>query len=381
MRGSVRPRGTNTWQIRVSTGRDPLTGRYGLVERTVTGTKRTAQRAVAELIAQLEEARAQNAKGTVGDLLDRWIEHIEVQGRAPATLVRYRSAIRANVAPALGHVRLSKLTPADLDRFYAALLKKGLSPLSVRKCHAIMSASLRQAVRWGMIDRSPADRTTPPSSRGREIVPPTVDEVRQLLELCAERNPDLGALIHLAATTGCRRGELCGLRWGDVDLDKATLVVARSISDVPGDVSVKDPKTHQARRLALDPDSVATLRAQHNRCQTRAAAAGRVLGPSAHVWSQELDGSVPFRPDRVTGQFIAVRRRADLGHITFHGLRHFSATELAGRGVGVRTIAGRLGHANPSVTLRTYAHFLDVADREAAEVMAGLDLGRRGLRS
>ncbi|MGH9153894.1 MAG: site-specific integrase [Acidimicrobiales bacterium] len=329
---------------------------------------------MAELITHLETERAKQARGTVADLLDRWMEHLEVQGRAPSTLVRYRSAIRTNIVPALGHVRLGKLTAADLDRFYAALLKRGLTPLSVRKCHAILSAALRQGVRWGLLDRSPADRTSPPSIRSREIVPPTLEEVRRLLELCEETHPDLGSLIHLAVTTGCRRGELCGLRWGDVDFDKATLVVARSISDVPGDVSVKDTKTHQGRRLALDAGSVEALRRQWERSAERAETAGCALSPSSYVWSQELDGSVPYRPDRVTGAFRALRKRAGVPHVTFHALRHFSATALAGRGVGVRTIAGRLGHANPSVTLRTYAHFLDVADRDAAEMMAGLDL-------
>lgn len=92
------------------------------------------------------------------------------------------------------------------------------------------------------------------------------------------------------------------------------------------------------------------------------------------MWSQSIDGSSPYRPDRVTGAFRLLRARAGIPHVTLHALRHFSATALAGRGVGVRTIAGRLGHANPNVTLRTYAHFLDVADREAATVMDGLDL-------
>jgi integrase len=187
-----------------------------------------------------------------------------------------------------------------------------------------------------------------------------------MLDACDESNPDLGSLIYLALTTACRRGELCGLGWGDVDLDKATLVVARSISDASGEVIVKGTKTHQARRIALDPSTVEVLRRQQARAEERAQMAGVELGPAAYLWSQSLDASVPYRPDRVTGAFVGLRNRLGLRHLTFHGLRHFAATTLAGSGLGVRTIAGRLGHANPSVTLRTYAHFLDVADREAA---------------
>ncbi|MGH3850385.1 MAG: site-specific integrase, partial [Pseudonocardiaceae bacterium] len=240
----------------------PGTGRYRLIEPTVEGNKRAAQRAAAELVAEVDRGKAQPGRGTVSDLLALWMTHIEVQGRAPSTLVRYRSAINANIVPALGHVRVSKLTATQLDAFYAALLKRGLHPLSVRKCHAILSAALHQGVRWGWLERNPIDRTSPPAAQSKEIVPPTIEEVRRLLELCEESHADLGSLIYAAVTTGCRRGELCDLRWGDIDFDNATLVVARSISDVPGDVSVKDTKTHQSRRLALDASTIEVLRRQ-----------------------------------------------------------------------------------------------------------------------
>lgn len=369
MRGSIRQRGPHTWQVRVSTGRDPATGRYRYVSRTVEGGKRAAQLAAAELALAVERGHVRPVRGSLAELLEKWMAHLEVQGRAPATLVRYRSAIAANIVPALGHIDVVKLSASDLDAFYASLLARGLKPLSVRKCHAILSASLRQAVRWGWIERSPVDRASPPSARSREIVPPTIAEIRRILDACERSNSDLAGLIYVAVTTGCRRGELCGLRWTDVDLDGATLVVARSISDTPGRIEEKETKTHQTRRLALDASTVEVLRRHLGRATERCRAVGVQLEPDSYVWSQEVDASKPYRPDRVTGAFRTLRDRVGLPHLTFHALRHFSATALAGRSVGVRTIAGRLGHANPNVTLRTYAHFLDVADRDAAAVM------------
>ena len=211
--------------------------------------------------------------------------------------------------------------------------------------------------------------------RGREIHPPTPGELASLLEAC-DANPDLRSLIFVAATTGARRGELCGLRWGDLDMDLAALTIARSISDAGKVVGEKDTKTHQARRIALDPSTVDVLRQHRKLMEERALVAGTILGASSYIWSQELDASAPYRPDRVSGAFVWLRDKLGLPHVTFHALRHFSATTLAGQGVGVRTIAGRLGHANPGITLRTYAHFLDTADREAAiamgKAMAGL---------
>jgi integrase len=299
-------------------------------------------------------------------LLDHWMEHIESQGRAPTTLVRYRSAISTNIKPRLGSKAINKVGPADIDRFYGQLTKAGLGALSVRKGHAILSAASNQAVRWGWIDANPVLRASPPGTLGREIHPPEIDEIKTLLTACATDHQDLGSLIYLAATTGARRGELCGLRWSDVDLDSATLTIARSISDADKEVTVKETKTRQARRIALDPSSVSVLREHLRWVQSRAEVAGLSLAPAAYVWSQDLDAATPYRPDRVTGNFRTLREQLGLRHITFHSLRHFTATTLAASGVGIRTIAGRLGHANPGITLRTYAHFLDAADREAA---------------
>jgi len=353
----------------VSADRDPGTGRYRYVHKTVEGSKRVAQRAADELAAEVQHRMHLAARGTVADLLEKWMLHLETQDRAPSTMIRYRSAIDVRIVPALGSFELTKLTAADLDAFYGALLKQGLHPLSVRKCHAVLSAALHQAEKWGLIDRNPIVRSSPPPARQREIVPPTINEVRQLIVECERFNPDLARLFTVAATTGCRRGELCGLQWGDIDFEKATMVVARSISDTPGNVVVKDTKTHATRRMALDPMTVELLRRHKETVDRRAKAAGVTIKSTGFIWSQLVDASGPYRPIRVSGTFRGVRDKLGLTNVTFHGLRHFSATALAGQGVGIRTIAGSLGHANPNLTLRTYAHFLDVADREAATAM------------
>ncbi len=245
--------------------------------------------------------------------------------------MRYRHAIGHDIVPRLGSIRIDRLEPADIDRFYSALIKSGLKPVSVRKSHTILSASLNQAVKWGWIDRNPVARASPPSVRQGEIVPPTPGELARILAECERANPELGSLIYVAVTTGCRRGEVCGLRWGDIDVDAATVVVARSISDAGGAIDVKGTKTHAIRRIALDPSTLDTLRRQRERIEGRAHAVGVEVGSSAFVWSQDLAARTPIRPDRVTGQFVVIRERLGLGHITFHSLRHFAATALAAR--------------------------------------------------
>jgi integrase len=253
----------------------------------------------------------------VGELFDAWMDHIEAQGRAPTTMFRYRSAVGANIKRRLGSKTINKLSPADLDRFYGQLATSGLTPLSIRKSHAILSAAFDQAVRWGWVDVNPVLRASPPSVRAREIHPPTQEELRRLLTECATGHEDLGSLIFVAATTGARRGELCGLRWSDLDLDLATMTIARSISDAGTQVTVKDTKTHQARRIAVDPATVAVLQQHRRRVEDRAERFGVALGRPAYVWSQEVDASTPYRPDRVTGTFRTFRDRLGLSHVRF----------------------------------------------------------------
>lgn len=204
--------------------------------------------------------------------------------------------------------------------------------------------------------------------------PPDAEDISRLITSVDEVDPDMASMPFVAATTVCRRGELCGLRWSDLDVKNSTVAVRRSISDISRGVEVKDPKTHRSRRISLDPATVSVLKSHRTRIERRAKDIGSDLSPEAHIWSQEGDSTVPWKPDRVTDAFRTHRKRAELEHVNFHYLRHFSATTLAVAGVDVRTIADRLGHANPAITLRSYVHFLEATDRQAAEVMGWLSL-------
>lgn len=161
MAGSVREKRPGVWQVRVSVGRDPTSGKYRTIAREVRGGRRDAERAAAKLVTELAEGRASIARGTVADLLTRWLEHQTARGLAPKTLHSYRCFAR-RISEELGSKELRKLTAADLDRFYARLVAGGLSAKSVHHYHATLRAALRQARRWGLIAVSPADDASPP---------------------------------------------------------------------------------------------------------------------------------------------------------------------------------------------------------------------------
>jgi integrase len=268
----------------------------------------------------------------------------------------------------LGGVKLTKFGPEHCDRFYAALLAEGLSPTTVRHVHAILASACELAVDWGWLQRNPAKRAHPPSRARAETRAPSAEEITRIVDAAQQLDPVKAVLLVVAAMTGARRGELCALKWSDVDWERRTLTIARSLTITP-DVTIEGTtKTKKSRTISLGAMGVEHLRAHRERCSDLARSGGIELLNDAYIFSTSLDGLVPVKPDSLT-QFH-VRLMAKLGmDYRFHELRHFMATSMAASGVGIRTIAGRLGHADPALTLRTYAHWLETADREAADAV------------
>lgn len=374
MRGSVRAvKGRERyWEIAVDAGRDPINGRRLRVVRGVQGGKRDAEGALNQLIANVSSGRASTSRATVGDLLERWLDNVG-STLSPRTLQGYRRIVDQRLTPSLGTIKLSKLTAANLDRLYRSLSAEGLASGSVRMVHAVMSSALNQAVRWGWVGENVADRATPPPTRRTHLAPPDPATVIALIEAAKRsRYPELGAFFHLAAATGARRGELVALRWSSIDLANLQILIDRSVIQVGRQLIEKDTKTHQARRLAIDPGTAALLHEHRLAAEQRARIVRAELSDRSFVFSDEPDGSLPWKPDRITLAFGRLCRELGVTGVRFHDLRHFAATRLLTSGVDVRTVSGRLGHAAASTTLGVYAHFLQSADHAAAAVLGEL---------
>lgn len=371
MKGHLRKRG-NAWELRAYAGRDPVTGREVYRTRSFRGGKRDAEDELARFVQEVAGGHS-TRDATVGDLVTKWFE-LAKQDLSPSTVIGYGACIRRYIDPALGDVPLDRLRVAQLDQLFAELRSGGgqarrpLATATVRQVHAILRRALQQGIKWGWIDSNPAVLATPPRVRNRIIEPPEPSDVVRLVRAAREHDPDLGTFLHLAATTGARRGELCGLHWDSVDLEHGTMTIARSIVDGPNFTLVeKDTKTHSVRRVALDPASVEALRAHRERCIVRLRLCSADLSSSAYVFSRAVDGSRPWPPNDVTHAFIDLRKRLGLTTVRLHDLRHFAATRLLGAGIPVRTVSGCLGHANAATTLGVYAHFLAESDRGGGE--------------
>ena len=308
---------------------------------------------------------------TLAAFLDAWLAFVEPL-RSPTTIRGYRDKVRRWKA-ALGARKVSKLTAQDIDRTYSHWLEEGAAPQTVQHCHRVLATALKQAQRWGLITRCVTDLAQPPASIHR--APPDLGPVtgEALVVDLEDREPVTAMAVLLAGVTGARRGELCGLRWSDIDETRRQLTIARSIRHGldKQQLVVAPTKTGRARRVSLDARALDVLVRYREQAESWAAAAGVPIAPDGYLLTLDPSGVTPIKPDTITSGFARAAKRVGI-RLRFHDLRHMSASLLIGAGTDVRTVAGRLGHADASTTLRIYAHAFEARDRQAAEVLGAL---------
>jgi integrase len=347
-------------------------GKRSQVRRRGFKTKADAKMALAEVVADSSRGRyVRPAKGTLGVyLVETWLPSRRVNLRA-STVLGYEKAIRRISGSPLGQVKLAALDAATLEHFYAWLLTEGgersgpLSPKTVANVAGVLSIALSDAVRLKLLPHSVANDARLPGRQRPEMRAWTEAEASKFLASVADDR--LFPLWRLALATGMRRGELCGLRWRDVDLAARTVTVA-STRVVAERVEVGEPKTKAgARVIALDADTVAALAAWR-----RAQAEERLLvgaGWRDHGLVFVDQVGEPPHPETVTRWWREAVARADVPPIRLHDARHTAATIMLRSGVPVKVVTQRLGHADVAVTMRVYQHVTAQDDVEAADAL------------
>ena len=281
-----------------------------------------------------------------------------------------RRARRHRADPA-HKIPLNDLTTLHLQQFYKKLLAegrverieaqkqpKGLSAKTVRNIHQIISSALKLAVEQRLIAHNPADGCALPKAERKEMQTLPVEQLTSFLR--EAKDSGVYELYYLDLATGLRRGELLGLKWTDVDLDRGVLKIQRAISRQNGKVVEAPLKTKNAyRTLPLSADAIDVLMQQR-----------RKTGNSEWVFPSPTGG--PMSPDSVLHMLHRVLKRAGLPKVRFHDLRHTFATLALQNGVDVKTVSGVLGHFSAGFTLDTYAHVTTSAKREAAKTMGNL---------
>lgn len=372
MKGTLKEVRPGVWRLRVVVGYDDA-GRPRQASRTFKGTRRAAQSELARFVADADSAVAPlTGIMTLGAYLQKWMEHVRAH-RQPDTIRNYELRCKL-FTKHLGSVRLDKLRAHQLDELYRRWMADGLAPATIKAYHGVLSAALGQAVKWGLIERSVASLATLPTVPPRRLTPPGIEAVRTLVDQSDGKDPVLSAAILFAALTGCRRGELMGLRWSDIDVERSLLRVERSVKREATSraLLVGPTKTHQDRFISLDEVMLAVLATHRQRVESWADDAKTAVDPEGYILSEDPTGLTPIDPDVLTHRFSRLASRCGLAGVRFHDLRHSVATNLLGAGYDLAVVASRLGHRDPTITLRVYAHALEQRDRQAAATLGSL---------
>lgn len=323
-------------------------------------TEKEARAALQALVQQAAQTGTLREPGrrTLADLADAWLK--SAPGLRPTTRTTYREFLTRYAYPELGRERLERITPDRLQRLYAVL-----KPSVAEKLHRILHRAFAVAVLWRWLTDNPCDRVMRPAYRPAERHMWSSEQAHTFI--AGIEAHWLGPLFVLIATTGLRLGEALALRWEDAGLGVA-LSVTGTLHHVDGAPMIGAPKTASARRtVMLPPVAITALHRQ------RAQQDG---------WQQAAPDGWPVTPHIFTGRTgrplhrcvpeAALKRlcgRLGLTPVTPHGLRHLHASLLLHEHVPITAVSARLGHANPHITLRLYAHALPGQDRLAAEAI------------
>jgi integrase len=304
---------------------------------------------------------------TIATYLTAWLEIVRPTIR-PRTWKRYEQYCQLHVVPALGRVRLTRLTPQHLQTLYAQELAAGVSPSSVNHLHTVLHSALENAYRTGQIARNVSDLVKPPRMAEHAMRVLDEAETRALLEAAA--GDRFEALYVLAVSTGMRQGELLALKWRDVDLDAGALFVRATLQRTLAGFVFAEPKTARSRRqIALSQASVAALTAHRKRQLTVRLSMGEVWDGTLDLVFPNTVGR-PMEGEHITQrQFYPLLRRAGLPLMRFHDLRHTAATLLLRRGINPKIVSETLGHASVAITLDIYSHVLPDMQQQAAAAM------------
>ncbi len=361
---TLREKRPGVWEVRVFTGSDAR-GRPTQLSRTVHGGKREALKLAAEL--EVGPGRASPAGRSVSDVLDAWVEQ-NLDTWAPSSARDQQSRVRAIKKDQISRLPLARLSVGDVERWHTRMRKAGMADAGVKNLHGVLRAALSQAERWGWVSNNVAGIARLKSSKTQPRTVMTLDDVRAVMAAAATIDPAALLGLRIAAVAGARRAELAALQWTDVvdsqlTIDSAIEFVKRG----DGSPEMRDAatKTANTRTLTLDPDSLAlieTVRVQR-----------QPYGPWMFGLGPEL-----VSPDRIGWWWSRSRKLSGIdSKWRLHDLRHWSATVAIGQGHDVRTVAGRLGHANPAMTLRVYAHAFAAADQAVAAGLGEILKGDR----
>ena len=373
---SIRQRGPATFLVQVSCGYD----RDGKkIEKTKTfkldpamsktQMQNEAKRLAAIFENEVKGGNYKDTRATFAELADEWVKVYGKANLEETTLHGYEGELRTKILPAIGHIKLKELTPLHLMRFYKNLTEDGVrldgkpggySTRMIRYQHSIISVILQTAVYWQIIDENVARKVQPPKGAWKQKKENYLDEstTQSFLEYVLKNEPVLyQALANVTVFGGLRKGEALALTWPCILYGDGKIRIEKSIARVGKKTIVKSPKNKASvRTISVPPIVMQVFK------KLQASSEAEFVFP--------MDYSTPSRWfSRIKKKFNKEHQDKIPESMSFHGLRHTSATLLIAQGLDVRSLAARLGHADMSTTMRSYVHELASRYRTASDLL------------
>ena len=360
------------YEARYTVGYDPGTGKQ--VQRSITGkTQKEVTKKLKEATAALDAGTyIAPCKMTVGEWLDIWAEGY-LNSVKFSTVCSYKATIRTHLKPGLGAIKLDMLDAHTVQSFYNGLEKdtkqrKALSPKTIKNVHGVLHKALQQAIKNGYIRFNPADACDLPRREKKEMHNLNEDKISEFLK--AIKGHRFEALFTVTLFTGMREGEVCGLLWDCVDLDKGTLTINKQLQKVRNSGGVHklvETKNSKVRTITAAPYVVSVLRrVKHQQLENRLRC-GECWVDSGFVFTDELGQHL--KPQTVYRDFKKVVASIGCEEVRFHDLRHSYAVAAISSGDDIKTVQSNLGHATAAFTLDIYGHVTEKMKQESAARM------------
>ena len=361
------------WEARVTVGHDPITGKQ--VQRSITGkTQKEVAQKMREMAVEVDQGTYQApSKMTLGEWLETWKKEYTGDVK-PSTVYLYSRNIDQYIIPWLGAVKLAELTPLQVQTLYNRLLKpdqKEVRPLSaktVRNVHGVLHKALEQAVQVGYMRTNPASACKPPRVTKAEIKPLDASQISAFLKV-AQGHPH-EYLYQITMFTGLRQGEVLGLTWDCLDMERGTLLVKQQLrreQKKGGKYYFSPPKNNKARVLTLAPTVLRLFRLQKIRQNGMRAKAGELWQESNLIFSNAVGSYLSYRT--VYDCFKRLMVKIGAPSTRFHDLRHTYAVMAIQSGDDIKTVQENLGHATAAFTLDVYGHVTAQMKQASADRM------------
>ena len=372
--GQIVSRGRNVYLIRILLGTD-INGKRLYLNETVHGNKRQAQKVKRERERERDSGQLiQDARISLNELLDRWLEEIAQFKVRRVTYDGYVAKINKHIRPTLGLKRLCDIKAFDVQKLYNELMRNGLSPTTVHHIHNILSPVMKQAIKWNLIAQNPCDVCELPKRRKKEMKYLDQDEVNIFLEQA--RGDRFFPVFALAIETGMRPEEYLGLQWRDIDFNNGKLSVRRALVIMKGGgFEFTEPKSAKSRRsIPLSASMLEILRNHRRDMLELKLKMGDAFQNNDLVFPSEV-GTPVLSGNLDKRHFKKILKQAGLRKIRLYDLRHTMATMLLSKGVNPKIVSERLGHSSVALTLDIYSHVLPTMQLDATNHMEDLMFG------